>query len=402
MHRILKTLTLAAICLFAVTSQAFAAADITLDRNPAPPQQVPADGTGVVQYEYTLTYDSNPDRAVIRLTGNAPTYTTLQSRFVDMEPDQASPVTVSGSFTIPAGTPAGTYFIMVDYYTDTNFGGCGAVGPNTTPDTPSACVEDQASVNFEVVASPSVILTKFNDLNRDGDQDAGELSLSGWIFDATGPLGPVPGGPFTTDNTGRIILSGLTPGAAYTFTEHVQSGWQVIGGNVSQTVTIPPGGTALVNFANALIDECSNIAGNQAAVPAGMFQVGSTCVVDQCANIAGGQSSVPSGYNQDGVTCTPIVYGKARMVSKSGCVKGKFLTRVRGTQIARVVFYVDGRRVKTVYGSSAQIKLNTYSYRVGVHKIRAVVTFRADSHTAAKTLKSTFFRCAAPKPAFTG
>jgi hypothetical protein len=145
MHRIITTLTMAVFCLLAFSSQAFAAADITLDRNPAPPQQVPGDGSGVVTYSYTLTYNSNPDRAEI--TVRRPGGSVLVTQVVDMEPDVASPQTFSGSVNIgtdPAVYPAGVYMIEVDYYTDTNFGGCGAVGPNQTPNTPSACVEDSS------------------------------------------------------------------------------------------------------------------------------------------------------------------------------------------------------------------------------------------------------------------
>lgn len=435
MHRFPLYFTMAIIGLLSFSSQAFAAADITLNRNPAPPQSVPADGSGVVAYDFTLVYDSDPDRAEV--TVRRPNGTVLSTSIVNLE-GQTSPSTGSGLIPIAAGSTPGIYTISVDYYTDTNFGGCGAPGPNNTPNTPTACVEDQAEVNFEVVAIPSLILTKFNDLNRNGVQDAGEPSLANWTFAGSGPNVAGPGvnaGTFTTDTTGRIVLSGLTVNSVYSFTEQVQAGWEVIG-STTQTTTIFAGQTSTLKFANAIIDVCANIAGAQTTVPAGMVQSGVNCVTppptdvcpnidgaqatvpagmivvngncvtppptDVCPNIAGPQGSIPGGFFIKNGQCVPIVKGTATLRSASGCIATNFAARVTGKQIASVTFYIDGKKVKTVYGTSAALTVVPTKYKKGIHRVNAVVTFIDEAQTAPRTLKSTFFRCIKPKPKFTG
>jgi hypothetical protein len=464
MHKLPIYFTMAICACLAFTSQAFATADITLNRDPAPPQQVTNDGSGQIAYEFALNFDSNPDRAVV--TVYRPNGTKLPTVPYDLE-GSTSPVDFSGVIPIPAGSPAGTYNISVDYYTDTDIDGPNAnacmASPNNTPKSPNACIEDSAIVNFLVTSQPSVILTKFQDLNRDGSRQAGEPTLSGWTFDLTNAAGaPVAGSPFVTDSTGRIVLSGLTVGTTYTFTEHVQAGWEVVG-NASQSFVAQGGQTVAIGFANSLIDMCNNIPGaqstvpagytqvngdciviidvcdnipgNQSSVPAGMIQSGASCVpppVDVCTNIPGNQTTVPAGMNQTGTVCqtpppldvcsnlpgaqqtapadytrtgticSPIIHGSAKLASKVGCVTGRFTASVRGTQVATITFYVDGHKVKTVKGSAGSLNVIASKYKIGVHRITAVVTFTASSYTAPRTLKSTFFRCAPPKPAFTG
>jgi uncharacterized repeat protein (TIGR01451 family) len=105
---------------------------------------------------------------------------------------------------------------------------------------------------------------------------------------------------------------------------------------------------------------------------------------------------------------TAVSPGVARLAGPGGCIGRSFSARVSGSKIARVVFTIDGRRVKTLRkpnkGKSFVLSVNPRKYRVGKHRLVAKVTFTAASKTRAKTMRLTFFRCSrkvAP-PRFTG
>jgi hypothetical protein len=105
---------------------------------------------------------------------------------------------------------------------------------------------------------------------------------------------------------------------------------------------------------------------------------------------------------------TVVSPGAARLAGPGGCVGRTFSARVSGSKIAKVVFTIDGKRVKTLSkpnkGKSFVLSVNPRSYRVGKHRLVAKVTFTAASKTKPKTMRLTFFRCArkvAP-PRFTG
>jgi hypothetical protein len=81
---------------------------------------------------------------------------------------------------------------------------------------------------------------------------------------------------------------------------------------------------------------------------------------------------------------------------------------VRGKQIDRVVFTIDGKVKRTLnkpnVGSIWVLAVNPRSMSRGVHRVVAKTTFRSRSATKPRTLRSTFSRCAraAVAPSFTG
>ena len=103
------------------------------------------------------------------------------------------------------------------------------------------------------------------------------------------------------------------------------------------------------------------------------------------------------------------VAGTARLAGTSRCVRNSFRVQVRGTQIARVSFYVDGKLRTRVLGRAGR---TVFSARIAaprrtdrrVHRLTAKVRFNAASRTRARTLRLAYQRCpsAAAKPAFTG
>jgi hypothetical protein len=93
-----------------------------------------------------------------------------------------------------------------------------------------------------------------------------------------------------------------------------------------------------------------------------------------------------------GVLGQEIVSGRSRLRGPSGCVGRKVKAKVSGRQIAKVVFSLDGKRVKTVRGAGSY-SVRSSSLSAGVHRIKAKVTYKAASRTRARTHVVTFQRC---------
>lgn len=100
--------------------------------------------------------------------------------------------------------------------------------------------------------------------------------------------------------------------------------------------------------------------------------------------------------------------GSARLISATGCASRSFTARVRGAQIKRVVFRLDGKRIGTVTKRNKAglyaLRINPAKYRIGVHRLVVTVTFNSASRTKARTLRASFQRCAnrLVAPRFTG
>jgi hypothetical protein len=108
----------------------------------------------------------------------------------------------------------------------------------------------------------------------------------------------------------------------------------------------------------------------------------------------------------------------ARLRAPAGCPPQVFTARVTGRSIRRVVFTVDGRRLKTLTRPDAvgvwKVRINTRNYSVGKHRLVARVTFggvaarkaslRQGRQRVVKALTVTFSKCArkASRPKFTG
>ena len=104
-----------------------------------------------------------------------------------------------------------------------------------------------------------------------------------------------------------------------------------------------------------------------------------------------------------------IVNGSARLRGPSGCVRGPFKATVRGSRIARVTFFVDGKRFKRITapngeGARFTVSINPRGRGFGVHRVTARVEFAAASQTSTRTLRLSFQRCKRQvvKPRFTG
>ena len=117
----------------------------------------------------------------------------------------------------------------------------------------------------------------------------------------------------------------------------------------------------------------------------------------------------PDAYDSsEGWTTSATPRGRARLSGPSGCVYKPFNATVRGRQIRRVTFFVDGRRIVIRKAKSGQrtfkARIRPSRLSVGVHRVTARVVFRTTSRTRARTLVLSFQHCArlAPSPRFTG
>ena len=99
--------------------------------------------------------------------------------------------------------------------------------------------------------------------------------------------------------------------------------------------------------------------------------------------------------------------GQARLAGRSGCVAKVFYATVRGRQIEKVVFRIDGKKRATLTRADSRgryrLRVNPRAFKPGSHLLVARTTFVEDSGTAPKTMRLRFQRCVKrTAPAFTG
>ena len=100
--------------------------------------------------------------------------------------------------------------------------------------------------------------------------------------------------------------------------------------------------------------------------------------------------------------------GTVKAVGPTGCVTTNFNVQVYGRQIQKVVFYLDGKKIKSLTqpnkGTRFALPVRPNSLRRGTHRVLAVTYFTKASGTKSRTLRVVFQRCgrAAVSPRFTG
>jgi hypothetical protein len=135
---------------------------------------------------------------------------------------------------------------------------------------------------------------------------------------------------------------------------------------------------------------------------------GSAVIASTSGTSSGGQRSASVSQYEQIVLGERIVPGNARLVAPTGCTARAFNARVSGTNVLKVVFTLDGKKIKTLLkpnsGKNFQIRVNPAKLRIGVHRIQAVVTFTSQTKKKPQTFKVSFQRC--PRklsaPRFTG
>jgi hypothetical protein len=139
-----------------------------------------------------------------------------------------------------------------------------------------------------------------------------------------------------------------------------------------------------------------------------MLSGGSAVIAGTSGTSSGGQPSASISQYEQIVAGERILPGSARLLAPTGCASRAFNARVSGQNVAKVVFKLDGKKVKTLTAPNAgtrfQIRVNPKKMRIGVHRIVATVTFKAETKKAPQTFRVSFQRCAKKLalPRFTG
>jgi hypothetical protein len=130
-------------------------------------------------------------------------------------------------------------------------------------------------------------------------------------------------------------------------------------------------------------------------------------VLEDVTIVPPGQPIPPPTVPGQVVVPEEITPGSASLAGATGCVSRSFVASVRGKQIRRVVFSIDGKRRATVSKPDSKgrytLRVNPRKFKRGSHLLVAKATFEPDSATKTKTMRLRFSRCVRrAAPAFTG
>ncbi|MEQ8676835.1 MAG: SpaA isopeptide-forming pilin-related protein [Aggregatilineales bacterium] len=199
--------------------------------------------------------DSNPERTTVEISQ---TLTTIPghryevSFYFNARPNHISQnlrVTIDGVDYFSEAPPSGwelRTFEFVATSTETVI----AFADTGDPNSYGVLLDCINVIDLGAEPRGSVRVTKFNDLNTDGDRDNGEDRLPGWTFELYEGNAPV-GDPIrtrTTNASGRRNFGNLLPGT-YTVCEVMQTGWTNTT-PLCQTVEVVSGEQAQLSFGN--------------------------------------------------------------------------------------------------------------------------------------------------------
>jgi hypothetical protein len=101
------------------------------------------------------------------------------------------------------------------------------------------------------------------------------------------------------------------------------------------------------------------------------------------------------------------LHGSAKLRTSQGCLaENRAQASVNGTQIESVAFFVDGRKVRTVFApdESGRFTFTMSCSRLGfgTHRARAAVAFKSGVSPTSRTLVFQITRSRAVRPQFAG
>jgi hypothetical protein len=107
------------------------------------------------------------------------------------------------------------------------------------------------------------------------------------------------------------------------------------------------------------------------------------------------------------VPAPPALHGSAKLRTSQGCLaENRALASVNGTQIESVAFFVDGRKVRTVFApdESGRFTFTMSCSRLGfgTHRARATVAFKSGVSPTSRTLVFQITRSRPVRPQFAG
>jgi hypothetical protein len=216
--------------------------------------------------------------------------------------------------------------------------------------------------------------------------------------------GTIAGGPGT---------SALAVGGSSTYTcDHVLTSADQAAGSysnvASDTATPRGGGAAVTNGSNTVVVGVTPLAAPPSSPPPSPPSTTTSTTTSSPAPSASSASTQSPGTGVLGFSAASV----PTLQSPQGCVRSSFHVRVRAAGVQRVVFYLDGRKLKTLTSRSARSGMFTFvidpaKLSVGAHRLKATITM-APKTSSTKPMQASrtviVLRCRATvlMPKFTG
>lgn len=329
---------------------------------------------------------------------------------------------VAGTSSAPQGSTSSTVTVAggsINSYGEQAPGG-GPLDPAAWETTDLGCVDGETPLENEpgsVTVAPGADVTcTIRNSRRTGKLTLRKLVVPAgdpgrFLLTADGPLAPLTTQPLGdggqesfTVPTGEYALSEAaapgTSGSGYTLGEPLCS--RAGDGERAAEVVPVVAGRIAVGALDDITCTWTNTRNSTPTPPPSTPPAGGT---------AGAGGSAPGGgIAPGGGTAVPAARpGTARISGTVGCATAKYASAtVHGRQIARVTFFVNGRKAKTMTRANVngafRLRYRTRELRVGAYRVRARVEFKAASGTRPRTLSLQFSRCGARsvQPTFTG
>ena len=336
--------------------------------------------------------DSVTYQITVKNTGTAPLSVNLTDPLCDASPlddgaghsGNGDVIAVGGSIVYTckhtvSGNEGANPFENVACATANGMASNGTGTPVTTPVPGGQKCDDAWVESFQTGQLSAGRGTKYLDSDSSGTKNGDEAGIGGFVFyvdynDNSKLDAGEPAAASASDGTWTI--SGIRPGT-YNVREMADPNF---------TCTEPSAGCSYnIHFG------------------------GDTANVGQFGNAPAAQLAAPTevapGQIVLGERITP---GRARLLGPTGCQARAFHARISGTKVARVVFILDGHRIKTLtrknFRGTFAVRIDPRRLKIGVHRLVAKVTFQRGSGTKAKTFRLAFQRCprALRAPRFTG
>ena len=249
------------------------------------------------------------------------------------------------------GLTAGTYYVKELGHTDSSINALYTCS-STNPQKVTVTSGGTTSVSFyNKLNTGSISLTK---TTEDGQ------NLSGWQFGiySNSACSTLVSGPHSTNSSGKISVTGLTPGAYYVkeigHTDSAINALYYCSSTNPQAVTVTAGGTATVSFMNKL---------NTGSVK--LIKVTNTG-----ANLSGWQIGLYTDADcTNAVSGSPFTTGTDGTVTVSGLQKGTYYAKEIPTDDPYWEFDTAVKSVTVAVGKTAEVTFtNTHYGRIEIHK----------------------------------
>ena len=299
-----------------------------------------------------------PDPGTISLTKTTEDGQNLSGWRFDVYTNSACTSLAAGPYTTNSsgkisitGLTAGTYYVKELGHTDSSINAMYYCS-STNPQKVSVSSGGTTSISFyNKLNTGSISLTK---TTEDGQ------NLSGWQFGiySNSACTTLVSGPHSTNTSGKISVTGLTPGTYYVkelgHTDSTINALYYCSSTNPQSVTVTAGATATVSFTNKL-------------------NTGSVKLIKSTntgANLSGWQIGLYTDADcTNAVSGSPFATGADGTVTVSGLQKGTYYAKENPTDDPYWEFDTAVKSVSVAVGQTAEVTFtNTHYGRIEIHK----------------------------------